>query len=364
MSHLIREQRINKNGVSVTKMVLPSKQVALGKPIPAPALPTAPRAVKTKSLTVAQTTEKFQHVRVDSQDRDEKLFASLGESISRHSFPLAASDEQIYDVLSVASPGNAMAMLGTGIKSAEEAEECLRILKLDHLIQDNRSLMQEALQRRISPDKFLSAAEHLGPHRESRHFMDAVEVLSMKSLKEYDFLPHDILRGHARLADLKTIGIGRIKKSDSWGLMRRVLQDLSTDDAGYKAEDVKKILDKYGASTYTIDVAVVFADVYGAEFAHTINLPSTELRALHYKMRDETDDFDRIRSVLKYADTVATLLRDRRLFDRDPITENDMIIFHDAEIDPEIVAAGNLTAQQADAIKKHGITPSVADGWL
>jgi hypothetical protein len=315
-----------------------------------------------------------QIIRVDAAEKDYALFDSLKASKKKVGFPLSAnlvgysvsaSAEQIYSVLSVAAPCNAMAMVSAGITTADEAQQYLVDHNFEHLIEDHAEIMQQALDRRMPPEKFLRATERLRhQHKDSPTYMDAIEAYHIASLKAYDFIPADIAEGHTKLSDIKAIGAGRLKTADSWRLIRMMLGELASGTAGYTTDDVKKFIDRHGSATVILDNSLALANRYGGQFVHELSYPDTQLRSVNYKLYDQKASDERSMSVIKYADRVSSLMRENPRRGKPPISADDIIIFHDAGIDPEEAAKGDLTALQADAIKNHGITPSVADGWL
>lgn len=373
MSHLIREKRVNKNGVAVTKVVRASKPTGAGKVMPAPSLGNVEQKPKRRPLTANQTTVMQQIIRVDAAEKDYALFDSLKASKKKVGFPLtanlvgysvSASAEQIYNVLSVAAPCNAMAMVSAGITTADDAKQYLIDHNFEHLIEDHTEIMQQALDRRMSPDKFLVAAEHLRRHTESPTYMDAIEAYHLKSLKTYSYIPDDIATGHTKLSDIKAIGVGRLKTADSRQLVRLILGELGSGTAGYTTDDAKKIIDRHESATMILDTSFALANRFGGDFVHGLSYPDTQIRNLNYKLYEQNASDERSMSVIKYADKVSSLMREQYRYGKPPVSIDDIIIFHDAGIDPEVTAEGNLTALQADAIKNHGITPSVSDGWL
>lgn len=374
MSHLIREKRVNKNGVAVTKVVRASKPATAGNAMPAPSLGNIESKPKRKPLTTNQTTVMSRIIRVDSNEKDHALFDALKATKKNVGFPLSAnlvgysisaSDEQIFSVLSVAAPCNAMAMVSAGITTGEEAERYLTDHGFEHLIQDHADHTQQALERRMSPDMFLSGTEWLSRHKESPAFLDAVEAYHMKSLKAFNFIPDDVATGHTKLSDIKAIGAGRLKTMNDKRLVRLILGELGSDTAGYTAQHAKKFIEQHvGEPSEVLDSSFALSNRFGGDFVLSLSRPDSQLRSINYKLYDQKASDERSMSVIKYADRVSALMRQRYRYGKTPASVEDIIIFHDAGIDPEVVAEGNITALQADAIKNHGITPSVADGWL
>jgi hypothetical protein len=167
-----------------------------------------------------------------------------------------------------------------------------------------------------------------------------------------------------KLSDIKAIGVARIKKADSWALLNDVLKKMAKGTANYTADDLRGILDRYSPVTNRIESAILLADVYGGEFAKTVTNSDMATMDLHYELQTDDVPLERAKSLLLYASEVFSKQNGVYGYSKDYPDKDEIIKFHDANVSPQDMVDGVVTSAQLDAIKEHGISPSVSGGWL
>jgi hypothetical protein len=220
----------------------------------------------------------------------------------------------------------------------------------------------EAQERRVPIEKFVKATRDATPqHLAHPNFMDYVEVTGIAAFSEFDTLPDSIFHGEIRLSDMKAVGVTRIGSSIGWDVTESALRKIAEGTAGYSSGDLKQVLEEFGGSSSSyIENALELTERYGAEFMKGIKDPSWHLMEAEAELRKTGTDPERIKSLLKYRDDFAT---ETRGFENN-FTDEEMARFHDANVSAADAASGRITLTQLDAIKDHGISPSISGGWL
>jgi hypothetical protein len=321
-------------------------------------VPQAPRReAKVKEPTKRQLHTRLRHISIARHESDKGLENKLGVAWNDG---FTANDTQIYSVLSVASPGNALLLLKAGVRTAEEATERLDELGLGRLREDNSALTGEMLNRRIYPETYFSVLANDGDA--SPNFLDYVEYNSIDALFEFHEMGMEVKAGSIKLADVKALGVGRIKKSEADKEIREYLRACADGTTKTTMNDAKIIIDKYGNEFMEIDYAMKINSRYGSEFGTVIE-PDGFVMGLSRRLTARGEDNARIAKVIKYGLLVrAATYADESVLTAVP-SEMDMVQLYDAEVPPERVAQG-ITAQQWDAIKNNEVAPSISGGWL
>lgn len=264
MSHLTPEKRLDKNGRLVTKHVL-STPAAGNQPlsVPAPALgntntatprkkaekPFKPRAsqLKTNAYSFKSTTAY----------PDRELRKSSYSYYGTEYYSYSCTEVDVYNVMSVCKPNNAMYLLTKGIRTAEGAREFLIANEVPHLIIDNSLLAQESLKRGISSDVLIEECSDLywplrRDDKQSPYYMDAVELLTIRTLRDQSGeIVKSVLDGNIKLSDIKHLGATRLKSFERLRSSRAALRMVNEPDAKYTIDDIKMVLElafKQGAT--------------------------------------------------------------------------------------------------------------------
>lgn len=358
MNNLVPEKRVDKNGVLTTKHVRASKASAVGRTIPAPSAPRAPKqVVKTKEPIKRQQEVRLRHMSVARHEYDEGLMQKLG--VDRHTL-FKASDAQIYSVMHVADAGNTLLLLKAGIRTAEEGMEKLDELGLGRLMEDNSILAKDMLGRRIHPETYYSCLASHGDA--SPNFLDYVEYLSIDALFDYDDIGTEIRAGSIKISDVKALGAGRIKKSDAHKEVKEFLVAFANGTTNTTMSDAKIIFDKYATEYMAIHDALIINSRYGSEFGTVIE-PEAFVMGTSRKLTARGVDDERIAKVIKYGALVRKAFYSNNSSLLALPSDIDLLQCHDAGVPPEEAAQG-MTPQQWDAMQNNGIAPSVSGGWL
>lgn len=364
MSNLVPEKRVDKNGVLTTKHVRSGpKDAAPKSTLPAPALTVeVKKPLKVKKPTKAQLEGQNRSFQAGRYSPDSKLLNSLGINPVPKFFTFVVSDAEFYDVLSVASDSDALALMHAGVTSSDAVTGYLEGKGLRSLIQ-RRDCADEALDRRIPPDVFMREGNNLKDIdvEEKPFYMDSIETAGIAGLGgNYAW---DVKKGTIRLADIKAIGVTRVKNASSWPLLGQVLRKLASGEVNYTADDVKDAVHYYSPIGAQIETALTLADHYGSGFLKRLKGENAHVFDLFPHLKDVTDDRERGADIFLYA---ASVFRYGQRYSTEDHSGNatDLVRFFDAGVSPEDAATGAITINQLEAMEDHGIKPSVSGGWL
>lgn len=350
-NHLIPEQRLDKNGRLNTKHVRAAKPQPSRASVPPPALSGTATAPRKKPLTPGQKKPKEQTLNIAHVPRDHELYRQLGVSPYFDSYrDINASDEEVYAVLSVAAPGNTVALLSAGYRTAEDARTYLQQNGFGHLITDSSEHCAEALERRIPPQRFINAITYL-TNPESPHYMDAVEVHSTS--KQLSIKVRD---GQVNLSDIKEIGLKKIASAKDPETITQALQWIASGDAAMTTADLNELLEEF---PYSLRDALKMTNKYGAEFVAGLRYINVDYE--DYLERRGTSR-PRIKELLAYHDQTSTYELEHQIY-REEISYEKLEKYFDAGLDPSHPAEDDCTDQQLDAIKQ-GVAHGVSGGWL
>jgi hypothetical protein len=366
MSNLQAVKRMDKNGVLSTKHVRidPKAKMSVSA-LPAPKAGPAKAPVKAvKAPTKGQLKPKPNAITASLEQRDPELLKALGIDADLGIYRFRASDAEIYDVLSVADNGTALALLKSGIKTRDAAENYLMDNGFEHLLTDNSAHAQEAQSRGIAPKWYFQQTRwSINENLSDPLFWDALEVTNSAALSYNPDLRHSVRNGSIRLADIKTVGATRLSKSLGQEEIETALTRIASGEAKYSAADLKEVIEKFGEqSNVLVENALTLTEDYGIDYAMSLRNPKVFVITVNEIMKDDGEDPERIKSVLKYFDDMdasGTLAHGG--FEA---TMSNVIRFHDAGVSPADAASGKVTLEQLDAIEEHGINPSLSSGWL
>lgn len=354
-NNLVPVQRLDKNGRLNTKHVRADKTQAATAKVPAPALAPA----KTK-LPAAQTRQKPRTVAYSAPGNYE-LNQLLGTDPQATELTITASDAEFYSVLSTTSKANAFALLQAGIRSADEASNYLEDNGLAELIEDNSELCEEALDRKIPPNKFIESSANLRGPEGSDYYLDALEVYSSSIPKGTGshsnlVITNQVYEGEIKLADLKEIGFKKFNTFREKDALVDALIKIGAGKSNLTITDVSALVDKH---PYYFRAALELSSKYGTERVLQLNTP-----VLDYSdhLEERGVDKDRTISLIKYRDQVSQLEYEKSIY-RTPIHYELLEKCFDAGLSPLQVATDDYTEQQLDGLL-NGATPGVSSGWL
>lgn len=360
MSHLIPEQRVDKNGVLTTKHVrVGAKPSTARSALPAPKVAAGNReAAKRKKPTKQQLT-KYRWSFV-AREYDDQLAQVLGISSSACLF--VATEQEIYGMLCGMNTGDALLMMQAGYRTVTSAETVLNDNGMSHLLKE-RDMPLKALERRIPALAFVRNTVGVTEERlNGPHFLDSVEASGIAALD--DNYTWEVEQGLIRLSDIKALGATRIKKADSWTAIGEALKNIAAGRVSYSAEDMRNLLDKNSSGNHVIKRGLRLLDSYGADFIEKIPHPSLGVIDMHDDMLDKgIEPAERRADILVYANSIFSQSNTVYMGDSGMSTD-DIIRFHDAGVSTDDVADKKITINQLDAIENNGIAPSVSGGWL
>lgn len=350
---------MDKNGKIVTRHVRSSDSSLPSKPLPMPTV--APREVGLKVLPTNSQQREHSYVFDGGKFAvDADLAAKLSLPSDRPIVVIKGSDQEIYEVLSVTDRATAMALLERGVKSAEDAMEALEAFDRDDLIQDNSAVVNDAFNRMVRSHTYIS--NNSSEDIERPHYVDYLEALDMISLRDNTDLHESVRDGLIRIEDIKEVTPERISRYGNWKVLKPALMRLADGSANYSAQGLADALDAHKPPIigHELENTLTFAQRYGSDFA-------VEMTPINYYVREFSDyllqndiEGDRGQSIVNYYARVKKSSKGTG----SGIPLSDMILFHDAGVDPDLVAAGQITRVQAEAISSHGIASSVSGGWL
>lgn len=354
-NNLIPEQRIDKNGRLNTKHVRVAKPQTTSAKVPAPALPST-----KKKLTAAQTRSKPRTVAFSAPGNYE-LNQLLGTDTKATDVTITASDAEFYSVLSVTSRANAFALLQAGYRTADEASNYLMDNGFDELLTDNSTLCEEALDRKIPPNKFIESEANLRGPESSDYFLDALEVYSSSIPKgrvahSNLVVTNQVYDGDLSLSDLKGIGYMRFNTFRDKDALMDALIKINAGDTSFTTSDIGALMDKH---QYSFRDALDVARKYGTEVTLQFRTPNAQYSEY---LEELGTDKERIIKLLQYSDQVSNAEYESDIY-RPHLPYTLLEKCYDAGLTPAQAATDDYTEQQLDGLLD-GITPGVSSGWL
>lgn len=354
-NNLIPEKRLDKNGRLNTKHVRATKVQGSSTKVPPPALPIA-----AKKLTAAQTRVRPRTVAYSAHGNHE-LSQKLGTDPQATEITITASDAEFYSVLSVTSKANAFALLQAGHRTAEEASNFLEDNGFEELIEDNSALCEEALNRKIPPNKFIESAANLRGPESTDYYLDALEVYSSSIPKGTGpnsnlVVTNQVYDGDLKLSDLKEIGFKKFNTFRDKDALIHELIKIGSGESSTTTSELVSLVDKY--PHYFRD-ALELARRYGTETVLQLNTPTT-----HYSdnLEERGIDKGRIIKLINYSDQVSQAEYENDVY-RPCIPYELLEKCYDAGLTPVQVATDDYTEQQLDGLLD-GVAPGVSSGWL
>lgn len=215
-NHLRPEQRVDRNGRVVTRHVRTETGVSAAKGnLPAPKV-GKPKS-KPKKLKEHQLEQTRQNYSVYIGELDKKLVNLYNP---QKGFSFTSNEVETLEVLgAVKGKGNALLIMSLGVRSAEEAEEFLTAQGARHLIADpdQREVAQRSLENNVPPSIFQTYYENFSQSAKGvDQLVDALAfyTTSLGEQRYSSFTRDLILKGEVSFADIKAVGITRLKSYD------------------------------------------------------------------------------------------------------------------------------------------------------
>lgn len=363
--NLVPEKRLDKTGKLVTRHVRSGSDA----PLAAASLPAPSVAPQKASRKQSPTTPKLRPKQLQQELYKESLYQGLVSPQLRGSANWSltikavfrANDVEFYSVLAVAYEGDAIKMLGDGVRTTEDAIAYMRERGMEPPF-DRTAVTQEALRRNIIPDNyrvFFRSANLPSAKSESPHLADAIELFGIMSLKsQYHSVSHQILAGEVRLEDIKKIGAVKLKGYNRLKDTIVAFEALQKPDCKFTHQDIKDLLGRVQPGTRDhrgwksdYDAAIRYLVAYGPEFVRSVNL--NELNDYHRRFGLRPDGMERTKYQMAFMDT--------------PLYDAQITTLYEAGIDPvrgaELANAG-MEVTSIIGVVQEDVPSSIGSGWL
>lgn len=359
------QKRMDKTGKLVTRHVRVEQKAGASTSMPAPSLTKTAKKPAKKPL--AKQLAPQMYWLGDDFDWDFGLHRALNLKGS-DSVIMNASEVEIYDVLSVASTPNAVALLSGGIKSAEEAETFLRENGLEHLIIDRREITDEAIERRISSYKFIDMKRRYGGlamNADPKNFLDAARLTDTLALEDFKKVsdgegtnfPKEILKGTISYDDVMGLGLTLIKDNKYYSpAIFECLEAMKKGEVAHDLEAFKDLLNNRVRGNYSLLESLKLVNELGKEFTSTIQ----NMDQAHGVYRTFPDlPSSEKKSLISYADKGMAVFHKLTLHDVATLHKGCVPI----ERAQEMLAA-DMTVDQIVGAYQNDVNPAVSTGWL
>ncbi|MBT2515461.1 hypothetical protein [Arthrobacter sp. ISL-30] len=322
---------------------------------------------------------------VETYARDLPSSNSLLDALAKRSnrggrkaeFEFTATPYNFCEVLSVASPETAVALLDAGITTADEAVAFLEEQGLDDLVEDNHDVAEVALRWAAMPSEVLDRFQHapVSFYDDAEGFGEKLGEDLLGKLRRNQTVWVAVQERRIDLRDILQIGISRfLDAEDNEGTLSGLLASLKSDaDQRVRAEDISGWIERFRIGRETpneVKEGVYRLAVrHGADLAaqiprdaRTMRLANDLSRIAHRERRRL--DFER-RLILFGAEVLALASGAAR--PSAPLNEHDLMRLADAGITAAQAAEGYLrgmSAAQMIAVHRDGSFPGVPDGWI
>lgn len=174
-------------------------------------------------------------------------------------FAFTASGDEFYSVMSIASPGNGLALLEMGYRSDRDAISYLKERELTGLVIDRSGFIDDLRARGITPkqaleskyfDTFLPSS--METHKDSPWRADAVEFSTIEDFQhnhQATKFENLIFTGKIKLQDIKDVGIDYLRVGNLTRLVSPYLQRLANNEDVMSAHNMRRFLAVYDSGT-------------------------------------------------------------------------------------------------------------------
>jgi len=292
-------------------------------------------------------------------------------------FEFAATPYNFCEVLCVASPETAVALLDAGITTADDAVAFLEEQGLDDLVEDNHDAAEAALRCAAMPSEVLDRFQHspLSFYEDPEGFGEKLGEDLLRKLRRNKTVWAAVQERRIDLRDILQIGISRfLDVEDDEGTLSGLLASLkSGTDPAVRAEDISGWIEQFGIGPATpneVKTGVYRLAVrHGADFAaqiprdvRTMRLADGLSRAADGERRGP--DVER-RLILFGAQVLAGTSRAAGLSALP--NAQDLMGLVDAGITAAQAAEGYLrgmSAAQMVEVHRDGTVPGVPGDWI
>lgn len=389
MTKLVPVRRMNKNGVWSTKYVrADSSKVHADQNLPSPSLATDDQTLPP--LVAAYPRQK--RTRTFSQyDFLFKPEPALQEYLERDGLTGKVNGDYYWDstelesleVISTVSPDNAIPLLAHGVRSAQQAREVLSESGLTHLIEDNSIVVNTALLTGASLDelldKFSNRRSMFGDS--PMMFADGVTASQERWLERRvpgsgdvtlrQMIDDDLID----LEHVKFIGVERfISALDTDGLLLSEMQLMHLGTASYSHEDVDEWIDKFylvdkQSQSHTKHVIYTLGNRHGSDYVSGLQNEIVSLFGTYEFSRLGTEwgyTPGRELEFISFGGSAKAAIYNSGV-EGVSFSDDEYKLLFESGVAPDKITDGlksGLTPAQIVAVKKHGIQPSISDGWI
>ncbi|WP_157365244.1 hypothetical protein [Arthrobacter sp. QXT-31] len=305
------------------------------------------------------------------------LAKGTGRGGRKAEFEFTATPYNFCEVLSVASPETAVALLDAGITTADEAVAFLEGHGLDDLVEDNHDAAEAALRCAAMPSEVLERFQHspLSFYEDPEGFGEKLGEDLLGKLRSNKTVWAAVQERRIDLRDILQIGISRfLDAEDDEGTLCGLLAGLkSGEDHPVRAEDVSGWIERFGigpAAPNEVKTGVYRLAVrHGGDFAAQIPRDARTMRiatALSDAAAGEKRGLDVERRLIMFgAQVLAGASRAGRMSALP--NEHDLMRLVDAGVTAAQAAEGYLrgmSAAQMIAVHRDGTVPGVPDDWI
>lgn len=343
MSKLVPTPIINKNGVATTVYKRPAVSRS-AMPAP-PALDTwkigdATSLPIEESLTSSQNTKTYRSVYIG----DHKYSAALRKHLKQWDDFLTGhySDLEMYEALSMTTPGDALLLLNAGMTSRSTIIEYLHKHNFSKLIKDSSDTVAQALDNRIPPLGYLKNQDIIA--KGGPYVMDALKVASDFKLGQNTDLVEAVRTGQIKIKLLTGLGFERLSKVSSEVLLD-ALMAATNEDSPFTRKGLSAALLNTRYGTSHVSDLIRLGLKYGDKMT---NLPNPD-RALYLDAKlietypemsdDYRSDIVIFVNTLRFRHTIKNMTS--------PLKLEEEIMLHDAGATVDQYMAGEFSLERA-----------------
>lgn len=377
MSNLTPVQRVNKLGHTVTKHVRNTPAATTLKAmIPPPAKRSSstrrkPTGTGAYKPTAGQKDAFSAHFFLARYKTDPRLREELEHTIepkSANEYSWKTSDVEAYEMLSILSVPDAVALGCYGVNTKEAVLEFLSEHGLDDLVTDNSALADMALRRRVHFYDLCDGVRIYGEKTSDPvKLLDATIAHSSATLQKVRLagrsIEERILNGEVSMSEIETVGVSCITHSNMAARVIDALGSVHQGKADMTAEQVKDIITKFNSENTLSETGVAALDIaerFGAKFVLGLDSLRSTAGVYGWMHRDgKTPGENFVKDMIEYNDAM----------DRARVRPKYAAIMYmyrsgmPAGTAAQLLAEGRTPADVIN-IRKEGIHNDLAEGWL
>jgi hypothetical protein len=310
-----------------------------------------------------------------------RLLDALAKRTSRGGrkaeFEFTATPYNFCEVLCVASPETAVALLDAGITTADEAVAFLEEQGLDDLIEDNCDAAEAALRCAAMPSEVLERFQHspLSFYEDPEGFGEKLGEDLLGKLRRNKTVWAAVQERRIDLRDILQIGISRfLDAEDEEGTLCGLLAGLKSGEGQpVRAEDLSGWIERFGIGPATpneVKTGVYRLAVrHGGDFAAQIPRDARTMRlanSLSGAAADQRRGLDAERRLILFGAQVLAGASRATGLSALP-NGHDLMRLLDAGITAAQAGEGyvrGMSAAEMIAVRRNGTVPGITDDWI